>query len=208
MADTVTIRTDEETEHALDVLTHDGSSRSAAIRQAVLEAARRRERAAEMRRAVLRMDLGKPERRQRRGGTGPQPSQRALMIYLDSAAVVKLAHAEPESAALRSWLDRRAEIQWMSSVLTEIEAFRALARYAPEAASRLPAILDQIDLIDLDQTVRTLARTVTPATVRSLDAIHLGTALRSRPSLTSFVTYDKRLLDAAQAAGLPTDSPA
>jgi hypothetical protein len=61
MADTITIRTDEETEHALDVLTYDGSSRSAAIRQAVLEAARRRERAAEMRRAVLRMDLGQPD---------------------------------------------------------------------------------------------------------------------------------------------------
>ena len=40
---------------------YDGSSRSAAIRQAVLEAARRRERAAEMRRAVLRMDLGQPD---------------------------------------------------------------------------------------------------------------------------------------------------
>ena len=50
------------------------------------------------------------------------------MIYLDSAAVVKLAHAEPESAALRGWLDERAEIQWISSVLTEIESFRALAR--------------------------------------------------------------------------------
>ena len=61
MADTITIRTDEETEYALDVLTHDGSSRSAAIRQAVLEAASRRERAAEMRRAVLRMDLGQPD---------------------------------------------------------------------------------------------------------------------------------------------------
>jgi hypothetical protein len=43
------------------VLTCDGSSRSAAIRQAVLEAASRRERAAEMRRAVLRMDLGQPD---------------------------------------------------------------------------------------------------------------------------------------------------
>jgi predicted nucleic acid-binding protein len=129
------------------------------------------------------------------------------MIYLDSAAVVKLAHAEPESAALRGWLEERAEAQWVSSVLTEIESFRALARYAPEAASRLPAVLDQIDLIDLDQRIRMLARTVTPATVRSLDAIHLGTALHVRPSLTSFVTYDKRLLDAAQAAGLPIDSP-
>jgi predicted nucleic acid-binding protein len=130
------------------------------------------------------------------------------MIYLDSAAVVKLAHAEPESAALRGWLDERAGTGWISSVLTEIESFRALARYAPGAASRLPAVLDQIDLIDLDQPIRMLARTVTPATVRSLDAIHLGTALRSRPSLTSFVTYDKHLLDAAQAAGLPIDSPA
>ena len=61
MADTITIRTDQETEHALDILTRDGSSRSAVIRQSVLEAAFRRERAAEMRRAVLRMDLGPPD---------------------------------------------------------------------------------------------------------------------------------------------------
>jgi predicted nucleic acid-binding protein len=129
------------------------------------------------------------------------------MIYLDSAAVVKLVHAEPESPALRRWLDKRAETGWISSVLTEIESFRALARYAPEAVSRLPAVLDQIDLMDLDQRIRILARTVQPATVRSLDAIHLGTALQSHPGLTSFVTYDKRLLDAARAAGLPVDSP-
>jgi Arc/MetJ-type ribon-helix-helix transcriptional regulator len=58
MAETITIRTDAATEHALDVLTHDGTSRSAAIRAAVLESAERRERAAQMRRAVLRMDIG------------------------------------------------------------------------------------------------------------------------------------------------------
>ncbi len=61
MADTITIRTDDETEHALNVLTHGGISRSAAIRQAVLEAASRRERAARMRREVLRMELGEPD---------------------------------------------------------------------------------------------------------------------------------------------------
>jgi len=61
MADTITIRTDEETEHALDVLTREGISRSAAIRQAVLEAASRRERAARMRGEVLAMDLGQPD---------------------------------------------------------------------------------------------------------------------------------------------------
>lgn len=129
------------------------------------------------------------------------------MIYLDSAAVVKLVHAEPESSALRGWLDERAEIGWTSSVLVEIESFRAQARYAPDAVSRLPAVLDQIDLIDLGPRIRILAQTAKPATVRSLDAIHLGTALYSRSQLTSFVTYDKSLRDAADAAGLPVDSP-
>jgi len=61
MADTITIRTDEETEHALDVLTREGTSRSAAVRQALLEAASRRERADRMRREVLQMDLGQPD---------------------------------------------------------------------------------------------------------------------------------------------------
>ena len=130
------------------------------------------------------------------------------MIYLDSAAVVKLVHAEPESAALRGWLDERAETGWISSVVVEIESFRALARYAPDAVSRLPAVLDQIDLIDLDPRIRILAQTAKPATVRSLDAIHLGTALYARTGLISFVTYDRRLLDAASAAGLPVDAPA
>ena len=130
------------------------------------------------------------------------------MIYLDSAAVVKLAHAEAKSPALRAWLDDRAETGWVSSVLTEIESFRALARYAPDAVSRLPAVLDQMKLIDLDPPIRTLAQTVRPAAVRNLDAIHLGTALLARGALTSFVTYDERLLDAAAAAGLPVDSPA
>ena len=129
------------------------------------------------------------------------------MIYLDSAAVVKLVHAETESAALRMWLGERAETGWISSVLTEIESFRALARYAPGAVARLPAVLDQIKLIGLDPPIRILAQTARPTAVRSLDAIHLGTALHARRAVTSFVTYDKRLLDAALAAGLPADSP-
>jgi hypothetical protein len=61
MAETITIRTDEETEHALEVLTGGGVSRSAAIRRAVIQAAERREHAAQLRRAVLAMDIGEPD---------------------------------------------------------------------------------------------------------------------------------------------------
>jgi predicted nucleic acid-binding protein len=129
------------------------------------------------------------------------------MIYLDSAAIVKLVHAETETQALRDWLDERAETGWTSSVLAEIESSRALARHAPAAVARLHLVLDLIDLVDLDAGIRILAQTVKPATVRSLDAIHLATALRIRSQLTSFITYDKRLADAAQVAGLAVDMP-
>ena len=129
------------------------------------------------------------------------------MIYLDSAAVVKLVHAEPESQALRDWLDQQAEIGWVSSVLAEVESFRALYRHAPEAVARLHPVLDLIDLVDLDPRIRILAQAISPATVRSLDAIHLATALHIRAQLTAFVTYDQRLADAATSAGLTVDMP-
>lgn len=58
MADTITIRTDSDTERALAILATGDVSRSAAIRQAVLEAAERKERATAMRRAILEMPLG------------------------------------------------------------------------------------------------------------------------------------------------------
>ena len=130
-----------------------------------------------------------------------------MTIYLDSAAVVKLVHAEPESEALRDWLTERADIGWLSSVLLEVESFRALARHSPETTTRLHPVLDLIELVDLDPGIRILAQAMSPATVRSLDAIHLATALSIRGQLTSFVTYDKRLADAATAAGLTVDAP-
>jgi predicted nucleic acid-binding protein len=129
------------------------------------------------------------------------------MIYLDSAAIVKLVHAESESQALRDWLAERSDTGWVSSVLAEVESFRAMARHAPDAITRLPPVLDLIDLVDLNAEIRGLARGITPATVRSLDAIHLATALCARSKPVSFVTYDNRLADAARTAGLTVDAP-
>jgi predicted nucleic acid-binding protein len=127
------------------------------------------------------------------------------VIYLDSAAVVKLVHAEAESQALRGWLADRSSLGWVSSVLVEVETVRALARHAPAAVSRLPPVLDLMVLVEISSEVRALAQTVTPPAVRTLDAIHLATALRLGDQLTSLVTYDRRLADAAMAAGLTVD---
>ena len=130
------------------------------------------------------------------------------MIYLDSAAVVKLVHAEAQSQALRDWLGDRSSLGWVSSVLVEVETVRALARHAPEAVGRLPLILDLMVLVEISPEVRALAQRITPPAVHTLDAIHLATALRMSDQLTSLVTYDRRLADAATAAGLTVGSPA
>lgn len=136
------------------------------------------------------------------------------MIYLDSAAAVKLIHTETHSAALRTFLDQRPEIAWVSSALLEVETFRALARgTSPGDMSAVindfHTLLDLIDRIEIDSGIRILAQTVNPPTVRSLDAIHLATGLRlhNQGQLTSFITYDKRLADAASAAGLAVSMP-
>lgn len=137
------------------------------------------------------------------------------MIYLDSAAAVKLVHTEADSAALRKYLDERSTMEWVSSSLVEIETYRALVRATapgdmPAVINRFHALLDLIVRIEIDSGIRILAQTVTPPTVRSLDAIHLATGLRLRDQgrLTSFVTYDKRLVEAASAAGLVVEMPA
>ncbi|MFL6111250.1 MAG: type II toxin-antitoxin system VapC family toxin [Catenulispora sp.] len=128
------------------------------------------------------------------------------MIYLDSAALVKLVQDEPESDALVAWLDQRIDTPWVSSVLLEIEAFRVVIRAGPDAIPNLRTFLDMIELVELNPGIRILAQTAKPASVRSLDAIHLGTAL-SLTGITEFVTYDKRLAEAAAGAGLPVFAP-
>jgi hypothetical protein len=130
------------------------------------------------------------------------------MIYLDSCALMKLAHDEAESSALRAWLLALPSGEtWVSSTLAEVETARALRRCDPEALPRLGAFLRQLDLFEIDQAIRRRAAAYAEPHLRPLDAIHLATAEELRAELTAFVTYDKRLLAAAAGAGFPAVAP-
>ena len=129
------------------------------------------------------------------------------MIYLDSAAVVKLVRQEPSTAALVAWLNARTNIPLVSSVLVEIEVPRALRRNDPASLPAVPSTLARINRLEVDATVRATAASLPDPQLRSLDAIHLATALQVVGQLQSFVTYDGRLLSFAQLAGLPVASP-
>ncbi len=133
------------------------------------------------------------------------------MIYLDSAAIVKLVRQEAYSADLVAWLNAHDDAPLVSSALIEVEVPRALRRSAPQALVGVPAAVSRLFRLEIDGTIRATAAAFTEPTLRSLDAIHLATAQvltnESGAALLAFVTYDRRLLDSAKAAGLPTASP-
>jgi predicted nucleic acid-binding protein len=133
------------------------------------------------------------------------------LIYLDSAAVVKLARTERETAALEAWLATRSQPLLVSSALVEVEVPRALRRAAPEALAAIARVLDRITRLEINAAVRARAAGYPATSLRTLDAIHLATAdlvaERAGEPLEAFVTYDARLAQAAAAIGLATASP-
>ncbi|WP_406692135.1 type II toxin-antitoxin system VapC family toxin [Saccharopolyspora sp. ID03-671] len=130
------------------------------------------------------------------------------MIYLDTAALIKLVRPELESDALGDWLESQPDVPLVASALVEVEMPRALRRCAPELMGSVPAVMKRIGVYDIDEVVRATAAAYQDVMLRSLDAIHLATAHAIfGPHLTAFVTYDRRLHEAAAALGLPTEQP-
>lgn len=128
------------------------------------------------------------------------------MIYIDTSAMLKLVHPEPESGALRAWLASHPG-DLVSSALIRTEARRALLRNDPGALPELPAILSVIAQIPVSETVLDSAAMFPDLLLRSLDAIHLASA-QSITAVTAVLAYDKHLIDAARNAGLAVASPA
>ncbi len=127
------------------------------------------------------------------------------MLYLDTSAAVKLLLVETESLALRAFIGNQ---DWASSALLRTELIRALARVDPSVVPRALDLLAQPSLLAIGTQVLDAAALLSPPSLRSLDAIHLASALQLRDELTEFVAYDDRLLAAASALGMPVASPA
>lgn len=125
--------------------------------------------------------------------------------YVDSSALVKLILDEPDAGPLRRWYIEAERIA--CSVIGLIETRRAVARQV-DRQDRVEAIFRSVATLDVDDVVARVAASLPPATLRTLDAIHLATALSLAGELDAFVTYDDRLADAARAAGLPVIRPA
>lgn len=117
---------------------------------------------------------------------------------------MKLLLDEPESSQLYDYLGTSG---FVSSDLSRTEVIRAVARRELALIPLAIETLHAASLIALKPAVLDSASRLGLLTLRSLDAIHLASALTIRDELEAFVAYDARLLEAAAALGLPIASP-
>lgn len=127
------------------------------------------------------------------------------VTYADASALVKLVVEEPESLAMNRWFVESRRV--MTSRVGLIETLRASARRAHDPAHREQVIRD-VEVIELSPAISIVAASLPPVVLRTLDAIHVASALALGSELDAFVTYDDRMAEAARAIGLPVVRPA
>lgn len=131
------------------------------------------------------------------------------MIYVDTSALLKLVKDdEVEGPALRAYLRSAPEPQMVSSKLLAVEARRGVLRKNLRALPRTDVLLADVVLLDISDAVVEDASRLPDPMLRSLDALHLATALLIREDIEVLLSYDDRLLDAARAHGLDAVAPA
>lgn len=125
------------------------------------------------------------------------------VAYLDASALVKLVLDEPDSSALLRWYHASERV--VTSRIGLVETQRAVGRREHDA-EQLRAVFDRVEVFELDEDVGRRAGGLGPPTLRTLDAIHIATAL-AIGATDAFVTYDDRQAEAARTLGLPVVRP-
>jgi predicted nucleic acid-binding protein len=67
--------------------------------------------------------------------------------------------------------------------------------------------MTRVALVEVDRRILAVAAALEPPGLRTLDAIHLATALAVREDLEAVVTYDRRLAAAAERMHLEVSVP-
>ena len=133
-----------------------------------------------------------------------------MIAYIDASVLLRVALRQPD--ALREW---KSIERGISSELVRIECLRTLDRLrlramlSDEELSRrraaILALLAELDLVEIDETVIERAAQPMPTELGTLDAIHLATALLWKDATGDepvMATHDRALAIGAAAHGL------
>jgi len=130
-------------------------------------------------------------------------------LYLDASALVKLVQVEADSAALQAYLQAYPTERRVTSVLSRTEVLRAVWAGGPLAQQRALTVLEQTEQVPLTRAVLDEAGGLLPGVrLRTLDAIHLASAIALGTELRTLITYDTGLGQAAADVGLVSFAPA
>lgn len=125
--------------------------------------------------------------------------------YVDSSAIVKLVVSEPESPALTQFFGSSESL--VSSALATTELTRAVLGLGGAFLGQVDHVLDRFELVRINDDILRSAGLIQPASVRSLDAIHLATAALFEDTLAGLVTYDLRMQGVARSLGWNIQAP-
>jgi predicted nucleic acid-binding protein len=129
------------------------------------------------------------------------------VIYIDTAALMKLVMTEPESAALTDYLRAHTDTGWFTCALTRPELLRAAAAVHPDAVDHAQHVLAGLDMVAVTDRLLDAVAGLTPAPRRLLDALHIAAALSAGPRLHTLITYDEQLAAAARDHNITTIRP-
>jgi predicted nucleic acid-binding protein len=128
------------------------------------------------------------------------------IAYIDSSALLKLIVREDETSALEADLAERDGL--VTSALAVVECRRALRRAGPKRLlQHAEAVFDSVYLVELTRPILERAADLQPPLLRSLDAIHLATAMSVGDPDLDLLTYDDRMAEAAVGSGLRVRQP-
>lgn len=129
----------------------------------------------------------------------------ARFAYADASALAKLVLVESETDALADCIQEHDRL--LTSIVGVVELVRVSRRELGERGAREASrVVAGLTVVPLTPQVADRARRLDPPGLRALDAIHLASALT--PGVVGpFYCYDRRLCDAAVAAGLAVESP-
>jgi predicted nucleic acid-binding protein len=126
------------------------------------------------------------------------------MWYIDSSAIIKLIKPEKESAALVKKLPRVL----ITSRISRVEVTRTIIRYEPDLLDATYDVLADIQMVPVEDSIVTIAENLPQfIDLRSLDSLHIASALAIKNVLKGIITYDKEMVIAAEALGFKTLSP-
>jgi predicted nucleic acid-binding protein len=127
------------------------------------------------------------------------------VIYLDASALVTYVLERPNVVELRAFFADHTGLGLVTNTLGLVETVRSCDR-SGSFPNLMTELLRDYDELQLTAEIRDRAADL-PGGLKASDAIHVATAETLGVELTSFVSYDRQLVNVARSRGLPVASP-